>query len=239
MALMAVLPLGVGSLVGSVIVSREIETRTAGYGWSLSSSRQRWLLDRVVPVGLVLLVAVAIPSLAAVALEQARMPWVSAQDSFADFELRGPIVLARVMAAFGVGILIGSIVGRQLPALVLTLVTCVAIGTYITGMAPFGVAGVPVEANAVSATQPLSVGVAYRDESGQLRTFADAAQTAPAGLSGDDLRSWVYDHYERVELVVPGTELATVQLRESAILVAIAVAASAAAAQILRRRRPY
>ena len=48
------LPLISGALLGSVLVSREIEQRTTQLAWSLSGARRRWLVERVLPVALVL-----------------------------------------------------------------------------------------------------------------------------------------------------------------------------------------
>lgn len=108
-----------GAVLGSVVVSREIERGTAQLGWSLRGSRARWLADRVLAMTVlmalllgVLLAAVALFSLAT---------WVGldAFEAWWGYAIRGPILLIRGLAAFAVAVLIGAVVGRQVSALLL------------------------------------------------------------------------------------------------------------------------
>lgn len=110
MAAMWLLPLVAGVLTGSVVVAREIEHRTAQFAWSVGTSRGRWFLGRSVPVLVLVLVAVIAPAAAAELLVQARSPWLDAIASGDDFGLRGPIPVALAVAAFGVAVLVGSVI---------------------------------------------------------------------------------------------------------------------------------
>jgi hypothetical protein len=58
-------PFALGLVLGVPVVAREIEGRTAAIAWTLSRSRPRWLIQRVLPLGvfvIVLAVAVGIGS---------------------------------------------------------------------------------------------------------------------------------------------------------------------------------
>jgi hypothetical protein len=142
-------PYVAGILLGSVVVSREIEHRTAQLGWSLRGSRGRWLLDRLIPVGLVL--GLVLMALAAVAVfhEAARMPGIDPRLSFNEYGTSGPPLVARGVAVFAGAVLLGSIVGRQLPALILSGVLALAIGFAVSAALPFGASTAWVAEDAV------------------------------------------------------------------------------------------
>ena len=58
-------PFALGLILGVPVVAREIEGRTAGIAWTLSRSRVRWLIQRVLPLAIFVIVlsaAVAIGS---------------------------------------------------------------------------------------------------------------------------------------------------------------------------------
>jgi len=51
-----VTPFALGLFLGVPVVAREIEGRTAGIAWTLSRSRSRWLIQRVLPLAVVVIV---------------------------------------------------------------------------------------------------------------------------------------------------------------------------------------
>jgi hypothetical protein len=110
-------PFAVGILLGAPLVSREIEKRTAPLAWSLTLSRARWLAGRTLP----LLVAVAI---ALVLLGQASDELIRAtppgEVGFRHFAMHGPLVAVRAIAVFGIGVVVGLLMGRVLPAILVT-----------------------------------------------------------------------------------------------------------------------
>lgn len=130
-AAMAVLPFAVGLLAGVPLVGREIETRTAQTAWSLSGSRLRWLARQLAPVLVVILVAVAFAALAADVLEQTRAPWY--HSAISDMALHGPIVVGRALAGLGIGLLVGALVGRTLPAFIVGALAVLLVVTLVGG----------------------------------------------------------------------------------------------------------
>jgi hypothetical protein len=105
----------VGLLGG--IVARELEARTAQTAWSLSGSRLRWLIGQVAPILVVLGVTVTFAALAAGLLEANRQAW--GEFTFHYLEEYGPLIVFRAFCAFGIGLPIGGLLGRTLPAFVL------------------------------------------------------------------------------------------------------------------------
>jgi hypothetical protein len=151
MAAMWLLPLVAGVLAGSVLVAREIEHRTAQLAWSVGPSRRRWYLDRLLPVLGVVLIATVLPAIAAEILEGARQPWVEPLASAADYGLRGPIPVALAVAALGISVLIGALMGRMLPALIVAALLVIGLHEVAAFMPPLGVPTVAIDQSASQA----------------------------------------------------------------------------------------
>lgn len=137
-AAMAVLPWVVGALIGVVIVGREIEHRTTVFAWSLGPDRRRWLLGRVIVATAVVALLLAIPSVVASEVERAIHPWAPPELSFNNYALRGPLVVARGLAALAIGLFVGAVVGRVLPSLLVAAGGCFALAMLLGLLLPFG-----------------------------------------------------------------------------------------------------
>lgn len=241
MAAMWLLPLVAGVVAGSVLVAREIEHRTAQFAWSVGPSRRRWYLDRVLPVLAVVLVATILPAIAADALEGARSPWLDPLASAGDFGLRGPIPVALAVAALGIGVLVGSVLGRMLPALIVAAIVVIVLHSAMAAPSSFGEPTVPLDPVSVQSglDGSLAIGQAWRTSDGRLLSEAAALALAPAGSTSDDASLWVSAHFTWVPVGVPGDDVWRVEVRESALLLGLGGAALIAAYLVVRRRRPY
>ena len=243
MAAMWLLPLVAGVLAGSVLVAREVEHRTTQFAWSVGTSRRRWFVDRVVPVFVVAVGAVVLAAILAEVLEASRAPWINPLISADDFGLRGPVVIALAVAAFGVSVFVGAVVGRMLPALILSAVLVVALRTAVGGNVPFGepITILPDSTfSEIAATDyPLVTGGAWQAADGRLLNYDEARALAPASAGADDPSVWLSEHGKDVLLGVPGPNVWRVELRESGILVGIGLAGLVAAVVVVDRRRPY
>ena len=122
-SVMIFVPFFVGLLGGVPIVSRELELGTAQTAWSLWPSRIRWLARKLLPV-VVLLGATIVFAAMAAALLESTQPGVDVLHSTA----QGPIVVARALAAFGLGVLAGSLFGRSLSAFLIAAVLLGVLG---------------------------------------------------------------------------------------------------------------
>jgi hypothetical protein len=241
MAAMWLLPLVAGVLTGAVLVAREIEHRTAQFAWSVGPKRLRWFADRVLPVLAVLLVAVIVPAVAAEWLVAARSPWLDAVASGADFGLRGPIPVALAFAVFGLAVLVGSLLGRMLPALIIATILAFALRAVVSGFVPFGEPIVALNPATVytglDASFVLDSG--WQTKDGRIVRQDEALALAPAGSSQDAAYTWVASNLVSIPMGVEGPDVWRVEARESVILVVIGSASLLAAALVVRRRRPY
>jgi len=231
-----VAPFVLGLFLGVPIVAREVESKTAPIAWSLTPSRRRWLVRRAAPVLVLVAAGTLAVGIASDVLAHA-MPWAEgAEVGFANHGARGPLVAVRGVAVFGVGLTLGALVPRQLPALLLASGFTAAILTGVVLLMdewlrseaePLG-----VEAMQQGAA-PMMFGAAFRDDAtGELidvdkyyRDNPDIQTDEPPGMS------WVY-------YMVPGSRYGEFVVRESAIWGAATILALGATALIVNRRRP-
>lgn len=228
-------PFVLGTLLGAPIVASEIEHRTAGLAWSLAWSRPAWLVKRLVPAASFLILALLLIGIAGSLFENARFstgfwrgysPWW--------------LLVARGVLTFALGVLAGTVVGRVLPAVLLTAFTCIV-------FLPIGmVMDRQLESEAVWVAQTdvddlvgarSFGGGAYRvDSTGELISMGDYFNL-PRGqtVMGADLAEGMTP----VEFVVPASHYTDYTLREAGLTAGAALVTGGAAFLLIRRRRPY
>ncbi|MGH2467339.1 MAG: hypothetical protein ACRDGL_06380 [Candidatus Limnocylindrales bacterium] len=230
MALMAPFPLLAGLLLGVPLVAREIEWGTAPLAWTLARSRRRWLLARALPLAVVLGVVLAVPALAAQVLQGARDPLVDPWLSFTDSGLRGAILVGRGLLTFGVAVVVGAIMGRQLPALIVAGVMAVILltaGDIGRTEAARGLASA-VRPDAAPASGTLFVTQALRDPDGMLHPTSEIV----IGSTGE-----VANGMELVTLVVPGAKAPLVDGTVAGLFGGLGLLLIGATAVLVERRR--
>jgi hypothetical protein len=123
MAAMAILPLFIGLFLGVPIVAREIEAGTAPTVWAIVGDRRRWLVGRLIPILVILVVSLGFLAVASELLWAGRSPWQPIPN-MSDLGLHGPGIVAKGLAVFGLALLAGAIIGRTLPAVLIGVVFC-------------------------------------------------------------------------------------------------------------------
>ena len=240
MSAAAFLPLVAGLLLGVGLVARDIETGTAGPVWALARSRLVWLGMRTAPLIAVLVVALGVCALASDFLTVGRQPWVHGP-SFADSGAHGPALVARGLAAFALALLVGSILGRTLPAVI---VGAVLLAAFWVGGEVARYRWLSDEARnhlqdkAVNA-YTLPGGTGFDSYSiaadGALMTDAEAYALAPPDV---DPVEWVAANFRGVNVGIPGSEYPRWLAIELVEYLAIAGIAGALAGVVVERRRP-
>lgn len=223
-----------GLLVGVTIVGREVETRTAVMAWTLSSSRIRWLVPRVVVAAAAIAVLAGVAGLSLDTLFARLYPGAPLGANLRDYELRGWLVPARALEAFAIGTLAGAVVGRGLQAFIVAiLVAVVALG---------GQYLVASNLNATDAT-PMSIGLGdlfyadrnvFRDRTtGELLNEEAASLILPLNDPAFDVR------FEWLQYGVDGSNAPIVVGREVAFDLLVALALLGVTVRVTNRRRPY
>jgi hypothetical protein len=238
------LPIAVGVLFGAVIVGREADEGTLPLTWSLAPRRLRWLSEQLVLAALVVLVVSVVAGLIGLLLAQAAYPGTDLAASFHAFGRWGPITVFRGALSLGAGLLAGVVLRRVVPALLLAslfsvvFVAGVEIGMQRTYPSELWVAHSMADSLSGDELDLTSGKVLAPD--GHLIEIMDAVAQMPPGMWGGDdatANAWLAEHFPPAYMIVPGTAVPAVLLRESLVLSALAAAAIAVAAVAIRRFR--
>lgn len=243
---MGILPFAAGVLVSVPIVARELETGTAQTAWSLDGSRRRWLRRRIWPIALVVGLAMLFTAVTTELLAQRHL----SDQALPLLGLHGLPVMARLLAAFGLGLLAGAIVRRSLPALVVGSVLCVALS--------FGVAQALDAWIDAQESLPRMEGETRKwtfngewtriAPDGRFLTPEEVSALVPDELEAADVAleqpihsgEWLGERgYALVPMGIPDSDAATGWLPYDVLLFSMAgVIAAAAAFVVVDRRRP-
>lgn len=229
---MAILPFVVGLLGGVPLVARELESRTAQTAWFLWGSRLRWLARQLLPV-IVLLGAVT--TFAAFAVEPLEATQV--RSAVEHQTLHGPIVIARAFAALGIGLLVGALLGRTLPASIVGVLLCVVIA--IAAVEP-RIAWLDDRKTVIGPIQAsgYSFGFLMRAPDRALITLDEAFSRVPPGEE-ENQDQWLFDHgYEYVQLGVTDETVMAWTPYEVVGFSLVGLATIASTGLVVNRRRP-
>src|SRR6266581_4178315 len=128
-AVVLVLPALIGLFWGTPLITRELEAGTHRLVWNQSITRTRWLAVKLGLTGLAAMTAAGLGSLAVTW-------WSSPIDKTAAnfpkmapllFDTRGIVPIAYAAFAFALGVTVGMLVRRTLPAMAITLAVFLAI----------------------------------------------------------------------------------------------------------------
>lgn len=124
---LALVPAVIGAFWGAPLIAREIEAGTHRLVWNQSVTRRRWLLTKLLVVGLA---AMAVTGAVGALLTWAAGPYDEVAKTRFDaleFGARGVVPLGYAALAVVLGTVVGLLLRRTLPAMALTLVAFLAI----------------------------------------------------------------------------------------------------------------
>ncbi len=231
-----VVSLTAAALLGSQLVAREIERGTAPIVWSLARSRVRWFTVRAT-VALALLAFLVVPlAIAGHFLEGGIEDSVSPNASLIDVAMRGPGLASVAVGTFGAALLFGAVLGRMLPALLLSVIVGVA-ALAAVALLP-AVVGQP-EVIGPYPSKEIAHSIVFeerfRTASGDLLSLEQAMALAP---EGSDPQDWAWNNLDRVAYGVPGSEYPAVALATAMIVGGIAIVCAGMTVLVVSRRRP-
>lgn len=240
----ALLPVVLAALLGAVLVSREVELRTDQLSWSLGPSRGRWLAARLLVVGVPLLLLLLGLAIAANTLEAGSTMRVDPRASLAAYGQRDIALVARGMAAFAVGVLVGAAVGRQLPAVLVSALAALVALLTLGATFPFGIDPQLIGSARIDSESEYEREAAIlakqmqQGPDGTLYENEEVSRLAPAGLDEAAYPMWLASRFDPVEYRYTGDQLTVISLRESAALATLSVLAVGGAFVIVERREP-
>jgi ABC-type transport system involved in multi-copper enzyme maturation permease subunit len=115
----------IGIFWGAPVVAREFDTGTYRLAWTQSASRTRWLAAKLAVGGVATVITAGLFTLMATW-------WSSPLDRVRDmpfslFDTRDIVPIGYALFAFALGVAIGAVVRRTIPAMVLTIVAFAAV----------------------------------------------------------------------------------------------------------------
>lgn len=259
------LPWVMGALLGSQVVAREVDRGTATLAWSLSGARLRWLVRRSLLSLFAVVFACAIMTIAVGQVVAARTPWLDPWASFYDAGSWGPTPILAGIAAYTMSLAVGAVTGRQVLALVVSLIVCVGVYAGVSRLGPYGMPDEVLIEPVDGWYGARHDGVAFQRADGAIITETEAREEFDRDFLpgwgpvereawarqhfGDDApppddwesyrrAEWLDDNFDRVQLGLNGDRFPEFVLRQSLILGGVAVLGATAAAWVVRRRRP-
>ncbi len=237
-------PFALGLFLGVPVVSREIEGRTAGIAWTLSRSRSSWLIQRGLPlVVMVIVLAAAVGIGSELVTRTNPFADLATNPGFADYASRGWMLPVRAIAVLLLAIAVGAMVPRQLPALLLagavTLALFVGLSIGMDAWMSAEAKPIPFDESRIESLGdgPRIFDFAYReDATGKVISMNDFYNrygdvAVPDGEQGPP-------GFTQVAIGIPGEQYAPWVLRESAVVGALALVSGALAVYVVGRRRP-
>jgi hypothetical protein len=241
------LPFLAGVAIGAPLVAGEIEQGTAPLSWSLSGSRRKWLLARMLAAVVLLVPLLIVLGLASDVQQAAAFPGVDAHASFYDHTSRGVAIVFWGLAALFVTIALGTFLGRTFPAVFLGLfVLLLARGlwevaldaTVLRPLAVLELPGVSTPGEYVVYSGDLYLdGKPWQGDVNawwQAHTTCTVTDTATVCSSGDSNPG-----PQPANFVIHGDQYWAVVARECAIMLLGSLCCGAIALFWVGRRRPY
>lgn len=225
-------PFLAGLLLGVPIIARELESGTARLAWSLGPSRLRWFVQRVVPTFALAVACAFVIGVVADALYTTLSPDQDMSRSFVGHRGRGVLVAANAALVGSVALFLGAFLGRVVPAFILAIALSGAIGLGIDRVerTAFMAEAVPGNPNTWDQAD-LYLDGRYQLADGRLVTWEELVVIRPQV-------EWEGPTEPYVPLIIPGARYQEIELRGTAMVVALSAVFLAGAATVVLRRRP-
>jgi len=229
-----------GLFLGVPIVARELERGTSRLAWSLAPSRMRWFLARMVPILVALAVLTFVAGMAEDRMIATTRPNEDLANSFTAFGFRGLLIASRAVFIFAVAVVVGAVVARALPAVIVTAV-----------IAFVGLAGGTQAHQEILKREAIAVPLDKENFDGggvSGAMFFDQKFVLPDGtivgwehFGNGGVEPYDQDgnpRYPMVAILVPGERYRFVETREALVLAAGSLVALLLAGVVVSWRRP-
>jgi ABC-2 family transporter protein len=132
----------IGAFVGAPLLARELETGTFRYAWTQGFGRWRWALVKLAALAVIVTAAAAAFSLLLSWYYQPYFATANPDRSLTEqspfalalFDLRGIAFASWTLVAFAIGVLVGMLVRRVVPAIVATLAAYTGLALVATNL---------------------------------------------------------------------------------------------------------
>jgi ABC-type transport system involved in multi-copper enzyme maturation permease subunit len=232
------LPMLIGAFWGAPLIAREVERGTHLLAWTQSVPRTRWLAVRLAVIVASVVVAMSLLSFVTGWLQQTYYGRTGGGSDANLTQLRDLIPPALALAVLGVGVAVGSLIRRTLPAMGVTLGIgfglWLVVGRLSSLLVPPQRRIAPLGEMANIKAGETHAGAGWLDAAGNPSGFEDLARICPVN---GEFTACAADHgYQSFVLYQPDDRYWTLQAVHAGILVAIGLTMLALAFWRLRRR---
>jgi len=213
------LPFAVAAWAGAALTGRELETGTARLAWTQATSPARWLTVRLVVPALGILVGTTLLAWLhhrAWAAGQGRIDTAKQWYDRFTFHANGPTLVALTLAGLAAGALVGLLVRRTLPALVLG----VLVAGGVRGLAELALPHLWPAVTRTGSIDRFVPGVGLNVDNGML-TRTGAHVPAPPCAGTADCEAAYKDFVGRYDVFHPASHFWPLQLTTSALVLAV------------------
>jgi hypothetical protein len=234
--LAAFFPFVAGLLLGTPLVAKEIDSGTARLAWSLSPSRGRWYVARLLPMLVVIGIAGMAIGVVADVLVGVTAPDRDLPNSFIAFHGRGVLIATSALVLGSTAVALGAILGRPTPTLLLALVlgglTLLAVSEVHRKfiLAPEAVVA-PQDWN--GGDDDLYIDGKFQMPDGTLATWEELLARDPSFGQGEFGPELPF-----VTLIIPGERYREIEAREAGVHLGISAVFLLAGGVVVLRRRP-
>jgi hypothetical protein len=230
---------GIPLVLGVPILTREVEQTTAMIAWPLSGSRLKWLVWRAAPVLIVGGVLIGVMAFAADQLAQAYFP--HSHIGFDSHGVRGISLVTRATLMLAAAVLVGAVIGRLLPGLLIGIGLSLAVSASLGAALPHWVSSTELTGaeTEIYGPGPLRTGAQYRLADGRLISAQDGeilVQELYEQNGGEEPDPALLP--QQVMYGIAAERYGEVLIRESAAILEVTVLAGALAVVVVQRRRP-
>ncbi|MFJ6902412.1 hypothetical protein [Streptomyces hokutonensis] len=232
-ALITFLPVLVAVWAGGLLIGRELENGTAELAWSQSVSPARWLATKLaVPAALLTAGTTLLVLLHRLLFDAHQVPKGWNWSDNGTFEANGPIAIAFPLLALALGALAGLIARRAVPGLIAGILAT-ATATTLIGLA--GPHLVPWKTSVGDLKEGYATpsGVIYGREGAVTSTGAHIPDPCTGAGKACPAAHDIVGYYSEYH---PSSQFWALQLTQTALILAVAALATAAAFTLLRRR---
>jgi ABC-type transport system involved in multi-copper enzyme maturation permease subunit len=248
--LLMILPGLIGVFVGAPLVARELESGTFRFAWTQGRSRVQWIVTKLV------LLAVVRTALA-LAFSALFTWWYGPFDAITGrmsssgaYEISGLVFAARTLFGFTLGVLLGLLIRRTVPAMAATAAAWAALALpsmlYLRPLIqnPITTIGHPGKGTIASSHVPLNANVItnwIQDSAGHHVGFDQLFQQAIVGNGGkiptsDQFSAWMTQHhYSQWVSYQPNSWFWHFQTVEASGYAVVAILLAVATVLVLRR----
>lgn len=230
----------IAALLGTSAIATEIESGTVQTAWWLDRQRRRWFVARVLAFGGLTVVLLIVLAVASHWFQSIRQPFFDPGAAFDSYRFRGPALLAAGLGAFGASVLLGALIGRTLPVVILA----VGLSLALVGLAHVAVfpnlaeRELLVDDPRLPAWPHEILESRYQAPDGTILTLDAARAVSPFAPARQEFWNWLSETFQSVPFGYPGSAYWIVAIRELGIWAALSALMVSAAWFLVSRRRP-